>query len=100
MPDEQPQSPIESPHPLEELQPHPLEEGYSILESRRGVYDFDEFDVFNRGENIDLTRVHIGKKLDLSTTDLLLFYFIDMNQFMIYYQIVHMLSTWSIKDWI
>lgn len=56
----------EEPPPLEQptvepLEVHPLEEGYSILEGRRGVYDYDEFDVFNRG-NIDLSKVHIGKK--------------------------------------
>jgi activating signal cointegrator complex subunit 2 len=33
----------------------------SILEHRSNVYDNDEFDIFNQ-ENIDLTKIHRGKK--------------------------------------
>ena len=33
----------------------------SILEYRSNIYDNDEFDIFNQ-ENIDLTRIHRGKK--------------------------------------
>ena len=32
-----------------------------MLDERSGVYDYDEFDVFKRND-IDLSRVHIGKK--------------------------------------
>lgn len=32
-----------------------------ILDSRRNVFDNDEFDIF-RNKNVDLTKVHIGKK--------------------------------------
>jgi len=34
----------------------------SLLIARSNIYDHDEFDVFHHGE-VDLSRVHIGKKL-------------------------------------
>ena len=33
----------------------------SVLSARSNIYDHDEFDVFHHG-NIDLSRVHIGKR--------------------------------------
>lgn len=33
-----------------------------LLGQRANIYDNDEFDIFNR-ENIDLSRIHRGKKL-------------------------------------
>ena len=36
-------------------------EGMSLLEQRSNVFDYDEFDVFNRKE-VDRSRVHIGKR--------------------------------------
>ncbi|XP_065885281.1 activating signal cointegrator 1 complex subunit 2-like [Dysidea avara] len=35
----------------------------SLLTTRSNIYDHDEFDVFHHG-NVDLSRVHIGKKFD------------------------------------
>lgn len=37
----------------------------SLVEQRANVYNNDEFDIFNR-ENIDLSRIHRGKKRVLS----------------------------------
>ncbi len=33
----------------------------SLLEQRSNIYNHDEFDIFNK-DNIDLTRIHRGKK--------------------------------------
>ena len=38
-----------------------LETGASLLEQRASVFDNDEFDVLRR-EDIDFSRVHIGKR--------------------------------------
>lgn len=38
------------------------ESEWSYLEQRESVFDNDEFDVFRRPEQVDLSRVHIGKK--------------------------------------
>lgn len=42
--------------------PSTRNEGQVLMEQREGVYDHDEFDVFHRGRNVDLSRVHIGKR--------------------------------------
>ena len=34
----------------------------SMLAQRKNVYDDDEFDVFSKDNNIDMTKVHQGKK--------------------------------------
>jgi hypothetical protein len=34
-----------------------------LLDQREGAFDYDEFDVLRRPEAVDLSRVHIGKKL-------------------------------------
>lgn len=36
----------------------------SLLSARSNIYDHDEFDVFHHGD-IDLSRVHIGKKWEI-----------------------------------
>lgn len=41
----------------------------SLLTARSNIYDHDEFDVFHHG-NVDLSRVHIVKKLVLCTCHL------------------------------
>ncbi|CAF2450778.1 unnamed protein product [Rotaria sp. Silwood2] len=41
----------------------------SILGQRSNIYDNDEFDIFNR-DNIDLTRIHRGKKTQDTLADL------------------------------
>ena len=33
-----------------------------LLETRESVFDNDEFDVFKKGGNVDLSKIHIGKK--------------------------------------
>ena len=38
------------------------EEGVSLLDQRSSVFDRDEFDVFRRKADVDLSRVHIGKR--------------------------------------
>jgi len=38
------------------------EEGESLLDQRSSVFDRDEFDVFRRKADVDLSRVHIGKR--------------------------------------
>ena len=37
-------------------------DGQTMVEQRKGVYDQDEFDVFRHGGKIDLSHVHIGKR--------------------------------------
>ena len=39
-----------------------LSYGNSLIDKRENVFDNDEFDVFNKPEKIDLSRVQIGKK--------------------------------------
>ncbi|CAF1019251.1 unnamed protein product [Rotaria sordida] len=46
-----------------------ISKDFSILEQRSNIYDNDEFDIFNR-DNIDLTKIHRGKKTRDSTADL------------------------------
>ena len=38
------------------------DEKASLLEERLNVYDNDEFDVFSKDVNVDLSRVHFGKR--------------------------------------
>jgi len=38
------------------------EEDESLLDQRSSVFDRDEFDVFQRKADVDLSRVHIGKR--------------------------------------
>ena len=46
----------------EKRAPSPEEESLkSMLAHRHNIYDGDEFDVFS-GANVDLSRVHVGKK--------------------------------------
>ena len=47
-------------------------EAKTIISTRHSVFDKDEFDVFTKGTNIDLTRVHKGKKRDETTLKTLL----------------------------
>ena len=37
-------------------------EGGGLVDQRASVYDGDEFDVFRRHRDIDLSQVHIGKR--------------------------------------
>ncbi len=37
-------------------------EDFSELSQRKGIYDNDQFDVFNKA-NVDLSKIHLGKKL-------------------------------------
>ncbi len=38
------------------------EEPWPSLDTRESIYDNDEFDVFRRPGDVDLSRIHIGKK--------------------------------------
>ena len=38
------------------------EEGLSLLDQRSSVFDGDEFDVFQRKKDVDLSRVQVGKR--------------------------------------
>ena len=42
--------------------PSAINDGQTLIEQRKGAYDYDEFDVFHRGGTVDLSRVHIGKR--------------------------------------
>lgn len=39
-------------------------ESKTLISTRHSVFDKDEFDVFSKGTNIDLSRIHKGKKRD------------------------------------
>ena len=38
------------------------EEGLSLLDQRSSVFDGDEFDVFRRKKDVDLSRIQVGKR--------------------------------------
>ena len=38
------------------------EEGLSLLDQRSSVFDGDEFDVFRRKKDVNLSRVQVGKR--------------------------------------
>ena len=38
------------------------EEGLSLLDQRSSVFDGDEFDVFRRKKDVDLSQVQVGKR--------------------------------------
>ena len=38
------------------------EEGLSLLDQHSSVFDGDEFDVFRRKKDVDLSRVQVGKR--------------------------------------
>ena len=38
------------------------EEGLSLVDQRSSVFDGDEFDVFRRKKDVDLSRIQVGKR--------------------------------------
>lgn len=44
----------------------------NLISARHSVYDKDEFDVFTQGRNLDLSKVHKGKKRDETKFEILL----------------------------
>ncbi len=53
---------------------------FSLLEQRLNIYDNDEFDVFNQ-DNIDLSRIHRGKKFVINNYYVFIYKFFQNTRY-------------------